>query len=435
MKMKLLRFILLISLIGGIIGGGFLFLIARGMSPPTYMFVREYPLNSSTIKVLTPFFQEAPYISFLANGNILIVGKSIEGGFQPLLLLEKRGKGRVLWVNSKPYGEWFVPSPDSRFIAYPGPEEVPGVWVLDLEKRRARLVAPKTRDGKVLFSLSPWFLDAKHLVIQRVKKELLEMPPPHSHMEKYLTAKEKERMRELLDRFLKGQFRQRDEAELLQLMRKAFALMKKEEIEEEIKQAQSLQLLSSGIEERIVDLDTGVEETLIEQGNRILSLSPDREWFYVLDITKHKVYKVKVGDRSQKQELLSWHYPGLRIAKEEPLEVGIAYPPPQYKCYCYKKRDDKLVLSKTISYGDNRFPRDSIVRLAPNIKYSIAYGKEGLFIKDLGSKEVAKMDGAAIGNAQWNKSGTVVAYARKDGKFYEVWLLDVITRQKRRVFP
>jgi len=206
------------------------------------------------------------------------------------------------------------------------------------------------------------------------------------------------------------------------------------DIEAKVSRARSLRFSHPDVEERIVDMETGEEKLLLPKCEELLSVSKDRRWLYVLNKRKKRVLKVNANDLTQRKEILGWYSPGLRISKDEPLEIGVMETRSRYRCRCYKVVN-KPILAKTVFYGDEKFPKSSEVIVSPDGKYSLAYGKEGLFLKKLETGEVVRIDERDVRKAVWNEKSDKIAYIASGQIVYEIWSYDISTGRKHQHFP
>ena len=430
------KFVIVILLMMLILTSGILFLIKRGMPPPTELSDRARGLNPETIeKIIGSFKEEPSHIFFSSQDEIIVLSNSSLYNQPTHLLTFKDEKGIVYRIYTKSYAPWISCSPNGRFIIYPGPDFNPGIWTFDRVEKRARLIVPETRDGKSLLPLKPLFLDDRHFVIERVDKELMEVSFSFRNPEKYLTEEEKRRLEELEKPIMEGRwFTRREEEEWWKLYNKFLESMTRTDVEAKVGKARSLRFSHPDVEERIVDMETGEEKLLLPKGEELLSVSMDRRWLYVLNKRKKRVFKVNANDLTQRKEILGWYSPGLRISKDEPLEIGVMETRSRYRCRCYKVVN-KPILSKTVFYGDGKFPKSSEVIASPDGKYSLAYGKEGLFLKKLETGEVVRIDERDVRKAVWNEKSDKIAYIASGQIVFEIWSYDISTGRKHQHFP
>ena len=392
-------------------------------------------------------WQPPSSLSFLRDKEIAVDGGCKQGNLHALLILSPQKQGRILWLNSEM--DWIACSPEGRYIAYHGPEDMGGVWLLDLETHIAKQVAPEVLEGKVLSAFVPRFSDERHIIIEREDKELLEkgrkldMSIPLKH----LSQREVERYFELLSLYFAGKLKPEEGQELQQLESKALKQMSKEDLEKLKENAKYLGQSSASIEIRSVDIQTG-EEKLLAKGGMVIGITEDKKGVYVLDNIDRKVFKVDIDNPSQKEELFYKGSFDLRIRKEKPLRYGFVYPPlsfvgifyPQYppstyKCYCYEKKNEEIVLLKTINCGDARFPSNSRLSLSPNGRFSLAYGGRGLFLKDLSNGKVVKILDKPIFAVEWSGDDRMLLYILKGKKCYEIWLFETSIWKNQKMFP
>ena len=243
-------------------------------------------LLNKIIKALK--WQQPSFISFLRDKEIAVDGKYKRGNLHALLILSPQKQGRILWLNSEM--DWIACSPEGRYIAYHGPEDRGGIWLLDLETHIAKQVAPEVLEGKVLSVFMPEFLDERHLIIEREDKELLEKGRkldwsiPFEH----LGQKEVERYFELFSLYFAGKLKPEEGQELQQLENKILKQMSKEDLEKLKENAKYLDQSSASIEIRSVDIQTG-EEKLLVKGGTVFGITEDKKGIYVLDNIDRKV--------------------------------------------------------------------------------------------------------------------------------------------------
>lgn len=443
------RQLLLSALAIATIGAGLLVLSSwlQGKSTPSLR-IEEEDLTPNAMGKLIPLFKERnPLLLLFSSPNQLFVlgPGDYDRETSPLLIFDLKGRSKVVWLNN-PSIFWLDVSPDGRLVAYEGPRGAPGIWVLDMNSKEAKLEVPYVRNGKILSLFGTgFFIDSRYLVVERVDEKLWRQatqgPYAMPSWEKYLNEKEKKRVNELFDLFLQGKLREKEAKELTQLMEKGQKLMSEEEKREEENKGKTEKLAFASLESFLVDVETG-EERLIASSGQVIGVSQDNRWLYVLDKPSNKVFKVKIDEPSQKEELLPYYYQGLRIGSEEPLRFGYQYPasalglfspPSALKCYCYEKKNDKFALVKTIDIGDKRFPRNCHISVSPNADYSLAYG-EKMFIKDLKSGKIWAIEDKGAYSFAWAEDNKL-AYVVKGKDCFEVWLYDVPKRKKQRIFP
>jgi hypothetical protein len=372
----------------------YLFLIARQEHSFAMKIKEEVFTSVPTVKIEKYFRSKPIGFLFSPQDDIILVGKPSfeESQPVPLVIVKSNKEVHIFWIYVTPFTFYIAFSPNHRFIAYSAGFPQKGIWVLDTFTKETKLVAPEFRDGKMIFTDFPYFLDGKHLIIKRVDTKQVEVSSVKNN----------------------GNHQ---------------------------KSTQVLRRLLSSIEEGIVDIETGEEKSLLPPGEELISVSPDKKWFYVVDRVRNKVLKVKADNPSVREEILNWYVPGLRLSWTTPLYIGMPYPPPTFdrppsnKCRCYKLENGTLIFQKTVFYGDKKFPKTSIVYIAPNKKYSVGFGKSGLYLKQIDTKKVMRIEKKEIIDARWNPSSTKVAYIVKGKEVYEVWVYNIIRGSKQKVFP
>lgn len=410
--------------------------------------VKGEDLTTTVIQKLIPHFakQNPVLLLFRSGGELFVVGPGdYEKEITPLLILRTTRKGKVLWLNN-PSLYWLDVSPDKRFIAYEGPRLNPGIWVFDAEGKKAKLTVPYVLNGKLLFLPGAGFIESKQLVIERMDerlwKEVTEGPFTPLLWSKYLNKQEKKRLDELLGLYFQCKLKEDEAKELSQLLEKAEKKFTEAEKEASKKESEAEKRAFASRESFIVNLETGEEKLIMESGE-VVGLSQDKQWFYVWHRPSNKVFKVKVDDPSQNEEFLPFYLQGLKIRSEEPLRFGYRYPgfvfglfipSSTQKCYCYGKKDDEFVLLKTLDIGDKKFPQASHISVSPKANYSLAYG-EGMFLKDLKSGKIRKIEDRTPYSFTWDEEGDKLAYVVKGKKCFEIWLYDIAQGNKQRVFP
>ena len=420
--------------------GGLLFLTAGEGAPLVKINVKVEEVNKLNIAKIKDFFRYEPCeLVFSPKDEIVVAGKPLlgENELAPLLIIGK-GRIKVFWIYIKPFLFFLACSPDGRFIAYHTRYPSPGIWILDTITKETKLVAKEVIKGKIINGIAFGFLDPEHLIIEREDLKLIEeFAIAKAKFEMYISEKDRERLHKLIERFLRGEWRKDDQKELSKILEETLPRIKKEEIEAGSEAARWTRSLYESVETRLVDVVKAEEKELLLKGEEILSISQDRKWFYIGSRVLNKVFKINIDDPSKREEVLSWYTPGLRILGEQPLRICIFQLglPPSYICKCYVKRDGKLVLEKTIFYGDKKFPKSSFVILSPNIRYSSAYGKDGLFLKQLKTGKIKKVDTRKIVKAIWHESSTKIAYIAKGKETYEVWIYEVDSGKKQKLFP
>lgn len=455
--MKFLRVLFIASGIFIIVG---LTLAIRGKEETSIeRMVKEDSLTPLMKKQLLPAFKEQPPLLRFLSKELLLAVKAYSytpEGYTPLLILSPKGASKVLWLNSE-YIFWLSCSPDGRYIAYPGSaKDAKGIWVLDLTTKRAKLVAPQSRQGKTLSFSGAWFIDTQHLIVERIDEKIWKaatrVTSPNNSLksalpEYYLSPVEGKRLGELFVLYFQNKLNVKEAEEFSRLFNKAIEnmtkQMSKEEVEKAERQSQALQSVFTNPDIYILDIEKGVEELFLK-GKRFIDWSRDKEWFYVRD-KNNKVLKVSKENPSEEQEILPRYYQGIRIKSEEPLRFGFPYPPlislgilhspSSYKCYCYEKRKSEFVLLKVKECGDKIFPPDSHLSLSPLRSYSLAYSSKGLFIKDLRNGKVKKIEDKETLFREWSEDDNKLAYTIRGKGCYEVWLYDITSGKKHKLFP
>ncbi|MBC7329729.1 hypothetical protein H5T88_05140 [bacterium] len=392
-------------------------------------------------------WQPPSSISFLQDKEIVVDGRYKQGDLRALLILSPRKQGRILWLNSNI--DWVACSPHGKYIAYPGPEDIGGVWLLDLKTHTAKLLAPEVLRGKVLSGFVHRFLDERHFVIERVDEELLKKGEKLdvSIDLRCLSQREVERYFELLSLFFAGKLKPEEEQELHRLETKVLKQISKEDLQKLKDYVKYLDQIAASKEIRLVDIQTG-KEKLLAKGGTVIGIKEDKKGVYVLDNMDHKVFKVDIDNPPQKEELFYKGSFDLRIRKERPLRYGFVYPPlsfaglyyplyppSTYKCYCYEKKNSEIRLLKTINCGDGRFPNDSRLSLSPQGHFSIAYGPKGLFLKDLSNGKIKKITDKSISIVEWSEDDKMLLYISKGKKCYEIWLFETSSLMNLKMFP
>ncbi|MBC7329738.1 hypothetical protein H5T88_05185 [bacterium] len=412
--------------------------------------VKEEPLKSSD-SILNFFREQAPsWIDFLNPNVVLVSSMRGSNNLTPLLILSGHSSGKVLWLNGEAIN-WFSSSPNGRYIAYyPGSIHQKGIWVVDLKEKRSKLVVPELLKGKQLSVTPGMFLDDEHIIIERIDAKLYQQGTETDFLSSYykgllaLSEEERKRFEKLDTLFWQSKLKQEEFEEYMRLLSKVISMMSPEDRKAMEQADEALSAAFSGQEVYIVDIING-EEKLLFKGGEVIGLSQDARWVYVRDVRSNKVYKVSPVNPNIKEELLNLYYPFLRIKSDAPLQYGFPYPslirlgvatkPSAYRCYCYEKKDGTIALRKIIKIGDERFPPDARLSVPKNGMYVLAISDSGFYLKEIEKGTIRKIENADVSSYNWNSDHTKLVYAKRSKMGYEIWLYDLLSHKKTRLFP
>jgi len=341
------------------------------------------------------FFQEGPpFLFFSPTDELWVKGKASEerGGLTPLIVFKQNGKQTLLWLNTAPSALWFNFSPDGNYLAYPGNHDSPGIWVMNLKEKRARLVAPEVLDGKKISSQGViWSPDSKRFLLSRVDEELQnrigKAGIPFAKGYERLGEKKMNRLFELWDLYTKqnGQL-PRDELEELKSLTNEFYISVGKEQIKDFWQATALYL--QGQEVRVVDIGRGVEIKVFQPGWP-KGWTSDGKWVYVEELPARNILKINLESSEEKKYV-------------SPAECPTVYRIPS--------EADKWII---------------------NYKSRNA----GLWLKEVKSDKEIMVDSRMVELVEWNWKGDKIAYVVEGKRFYEIWLFDLHTMKKQKICP
>jgi len=346
--------------------------------------------------------------------------------YTAFLVSDLQRKWKLVKLNQKLYVLALSFSPDGRYLSF----NKDGIWVVDMVEKQERLITPKVLAGKLLSLCGSvlWSPDSKKYLITRVdeqiNEELLNAMGLRQPM-RQLNPEEEKRYEELLELQVSRPWamKEKEWEEYYRLLAKK--LPKREATRSSLLYHKLF--LSEDV--RVVNVESGKEEVLFKPGDMV-GWSSDGQWVYVIEYPTFMLYKVRIDNPTERKALLK---------VEGFMNVGIS--PLGFIVKGVRKGeiaiyDEDMRLLKLLSYTDARFPEGPKPIPSPSFKYSFAYGKGGLFLKNLKTGQVKRIESRWVPPSPvWNYKGDKIAYLTKGEEVYEVWVYEIEKDRKTRLFP